>query len=185
MVKCIRSVCHQRQAHTFSKMHFNCLHNCLYGEHLTGSPLLHKTGFRQDWFWEAALRAGLDNFVFAWMTWHTYTYIFFLGMSGYVFLCLCSCAEHAIWHACIPAVCWAQGKRQCMQACCWDRGPSVILTHWKTDCEGFTVWAPHRIAPRIQTVYILPYRRRYRHTDRYTDRWDLWYRRTDRWIIKG
>ncbi len=34
-------------------------------------------------------------------------------------------------------------------------------------------------AMEIQTVYILQYRRRYRHTDRYTDRCDLWYRRTD------
>ena len=36
----------------------------------------------------------------------------------------------------------------------------------------------------VQTAYILPYRRRYRHTDRYTDRCDLWYRRTDRAVLK-
>jgi hypothetical protein len=43
---------------------------------------------------------------------------------------------------------------------------------WKTSSQPITI--------HIQTVYILWYRRRYRHTDRYTDRCDLWYRRTDR-----
>jgi hypothetical protein len=40
------------------------------------------------------------------------------------------------------------------------------------------------LAEHIQTVYILQYRRRYRHRDVYTDSCNLWYRRRDSIILK-
>ena len=50
--------------------------------------------------------------------------------------------------------------------------------------QGNMYWKCMVMHGRIQTVYILHYRRGYRHTDRYTDRWYLRYRRTDRTIIR-